>query len=890
MRALQEFVRRLWGTIHKEPHDREMEEELQSHLELAAEEIRRRGDSSDDPARAARLKFSGVAQAMETMRDQRGLPWLEDAARDLRHAFRSLRRSPAFAATAVLTLALGIGTNTAIFSVCDAVLFKPLPFAEPDRIVMLWERLATGALMTVAPANFVDWRSEIHSFSDMAALNPNFSFIFASQNEGARLAGAAVSSNFFSLLGVRFALGRNFLAEEDRPGNNRVAILSYGVWQERFGADRNIIGRQVTLNDNSYNVIGVLPPDFKFGSAEGFLYSAADILARNQFDIWVPIAFNVENLQRGTHPLRVIARLKPGVPLAQGQAELNVMADRLARQYPENNRDRGIAAVPLQEQVTGTVRVALQILLITVGLVLLIACANVANLFLSRAAARRSEMAVRVALGASRGRIAQQLLTESLLLAGIAGTAGCLLALITIAVLSPYLPADLARAAGVRPDARILVFTALISLASGVVFGLGPLFGTAQVQVGEGLKASNRVADGGQSILRNGLAVAQIAIALILLIGTGLMVRSFVKLIHVPPGFRSVGILTARLSLPRSGYPDNHKIAAFERELLEQLQGSPGIQSAGLVTYLPLSGSDNGWSFIIEGRPPLPTGTFNFAKYRPVTAGYFESLGIPLLRGRSFLRGDEGEGSPWVVVINESMAREYWGAENPVGQRLRFGSDTWRTVIGVVGDVRHEGLDGEMKPEMYVPMEHAPNVENGPTLVVRTALDASSAATQLRQSVSVLDRTIPVDRIETMDQLLSRSVAQPRFRTFVLAAFSILALVMSSIGVYGVINYMVIQRTREFGIRMSMGATQTDVLRLALRRAAAVIGAGTCLGLASAMLLVRFIAKLLFETAPLDPLTFAAVPVLLAIVALTASYIPARRATRVDPTIALRYE
>jgi putative ABC transport system permease protein len=892
----------LWQRIRNTARDRspdvEFQAEIEEHVRLLAEHYRGQGMTEEEACLAARRQFGNQTLIQEDRRAMKIIPVIESLQGDLVYAARMLRKNPGFAVAAAVTLTLGIGANTAIFSICNAVLFKPLPFHEPDRVVMLWEQTATGAVMTVAPANFADWRNESRSFSEMAALNPNSSFILPSQNETARLAGAAVSSNFFSLLGVRFALGRNFLAEEDRPGANHVAILSYRVWQERFGADRDIIGRQVKLNDTSYTVTGVLPADFRFGS------SAADFQPRNQglvdqflvnapgdqFDIWAPIALNAEKLQRGTHPLRVIARLKPGVPLAQAQAELNVIATHLAHQYPADNRDKGIAAVPLKEQATGTVRVALQMLLIAVGLVLLIACANVANLFLSRAAARRSEMAVRVALGAGRGRIAQQLLTESLLLAGIAGTAGFFLALIVISVLSPYLPADLSRAGGVRPDARILAFTASISVASGIVFGLGPLFGTARAQAGEWLKASNRVAGGGQSLLRNGLAVAQIAIALILLIGTGLMVRSFVKLIHVAPGYRSEGVLTGRLSLPRSRYPDNHQIAVFERGLLEQLEGSPAIQSAGFTTYLPLSGSDNGWAFLIEGRPPLPTGIFYFAKYRPVSAGYFETLGIPILRGRSFTRGDEREGSPWVVVINESMARKYWGAEDPIGQRLRFGSATWRTVIGVVGDVRHEGLGGEMKPEMYVPMEHAPNVESGPTIVVRTALDAGSASAQLRESVSAVDRTIPVDRIETMDQLLSRSVAQPRFRTVVLTAFSILAFVMASIGVYGVINYLVIQRTREFGIRMSMGATQTDVLRLVLRRAAALIGAGAFLGVAGAVLLVRFITKLLFQTAPVDPLTFAAVPVVLAIVALTASYVPARRATRVDPMIALRYE
>jgi len=435
----------------------------------------------------------------------------------------------------------------------------------------------------------------------------------------------------------------------------------------------------------------------------------------------------------------------------------------------------------------------------------------------------------------------------------------------------------------------MLIFTAVISLVTGILFGLGPLFATWRESAWESLKQNNRFASGIQTRLRSGLAVAQIAIAIILLIGASLMVKSFWALMNVAPGFRSENILTARLSLPGSRYHDNRRIAALEREVLESLRGRPGFQSAGFATYVPLSGSDNDWGFLIEGRPPLPVGTHNMTKYRPVSAGYFETIGIPVLRGRSFTSADTAE-SPWVVVINDSMAREYWPSENPIGQRLNFAEPPWRTVIGVVGDVLHEGLDGEAKAEMYLPVDQSSNIESDPTIVVRTEIDAGGAAAELRGAVSAVDPAIAVDRIETMRQLVSGSVAQPRFRTVILVAFSLLALVMASIGIYGVINYLVIQRTREFGIRLSLGATPTDVLRLVLGRAARLIGAGTCLGLVGSFFLVRLIAKLLFGTAPLDPLTFAAVPLLLAAVALVASYIPARRATKVDPLVALRYE
>jgi predicted permease len=459
------------------------------------------------------------------------------------------------------------------------------------------------------------------------------------------------------------------------------------------------------------------------------------------------------------------------------------------------------------------------------------------------------------------------------------------------AAVAPHLPPDLSRAAASPVgDVRVLAFTAVISLATGIFFGLAPLVGAKRIRPGESLKQSVRVAGTAHSRLRNALAVAQIAIAIVLLIGAGLMAKSLWALLHVAPGFRADSILTARLSLPPLRYPDNKKIVALERELLGTLGRRPGVQSAGLATYLPLGGLDNDSSFLIEGRPPLPVGMFNPAEYRPASAGYFEAIGIPVRRGRSFTPADTAD-APWVTVINESMAREYWKGQDPIGGRLQLGpKDPWRTVIGVVGDVHFDGLDGATKPEMYLPMDQSFNTESSPTIVVRTALDPGSAARELRATLAAMDRTIAVDRIQTMEQVVSGSVAQPRFRTVILAAFSLLALAMASIGIYGVMNYLVVQRMREFAIRMSMGATRAEVLRLVLSRAVALIGAGAFLGLAGAMGLTRVIMGLLFATAPLDPLTFAAAPLLLAAVALAASYLPASRATRVDPMVALRCE
>jgi predicted permease len=873
----------LWRNLfHKTQREQELTEELDAYLEMLIEIKLKEGLDPGAARRAALLELGGEEQVKERVRESRLGYHLETWWQDLRYALRMLRKNPGFATAAVLTMALGIGANTAIFSVCNAVLLKPLPYREPGRIVMLWEQRRGEAPGSVAPANFVDWRRQTHSFDEVAAINPFSSFILAGQGEPARLRGAAVTSNFFKLLGVRIATGRDFMAEEDRPDRNSVAILSHRTWQEHFGGQQDIAGKSVTLNDVSYIVVGVLPPDFQFAA------KASDFQAQNQFDIWTPLALDLEKLQRGTHPLQVFARLKPDIELVQAQAELDVVAANLERLYPENNREKGITAVPLGEQVTVSVRPVLATLFGAVGLLLLIACANVANLLLSRAAAREKEMAVRVALGASQRRLAQQLLTESVLLASLGGLGGLLFALATISVLSSRFPADMSRASGIALDARMLVFTCLISLATGILFGLAPLSLARRVNANESLKQNARAAGGSQSRMRGSLVVAQIAIATILLIGAGLMAKSLWTLLHVSPGFRTEHILTARLSLSRSRYPDNRRIAGFQHELLQRVRSTNGVESVGFATHLPLRRTDNAWAFVIEGRPPLPLGVYNMAKYRPASPGYFEAIGIPLLQGRAFTFADTQD-APGVVIINQSMARAHWGEGDPVGRRLRFGG-VWRTVIGVVGDVLHEGLDGNASPEMYVPITQAPNIENESKIVVRTTIDPTTVAANLRNAVSAIDRSVPIDQIETMEQLVSVSVAQPRFRTVILAAFSILALLMVSIGIYGVMNYLVIQRTLEFGIRLSLGATQGDILRLVLSRAAFLIGTGLCLGLLGSVLLVRLIAKLLYGVTPLDPLTFLAVSLLLSAIALLASYIPARRAAGVDPMVALRYE
>jgi putative ABC transport system permease protein len=880
VRAIQRLIGKIRGI---DPIDADFDAEVHEHLHLLTERYVRQGMTQEDAAHKARRQFGSMTLLQEERHHMQTNPLIESLWRDCRHAGRMVRKDPAFAAVVVLTLGLSIGATTAIFSICNQVLLKPLPYTDADRVVMLWEQLPETGLMPVAPANFLDVVQQTHSFSAVAAISPFQSFTLVGAKEAVRLAGAGVSWNFFSLLQTPMAMGRSFLQQEDLPGHNRVAILSYATWVDYFGARPELVGTKVTFNDIAYDVVGILPRDFEL------VAKASDFQGRNRFDVWVPLALNATTPSRGTHPLRVFARLKPENDLGQAQADLDVVAANLARAYPADDKGRGIRAVPFREQVTADARPVLFTLFVAVGFVLAIACANVASLSLTRGAARHRETCLRLAIGASRGRIAQQFLIESVVLGLLGGAVGVGVAFLGIHVALPYLPADLPRSSGIPIDWRVLSFTGATSVATGIVFGLAPLFQTRLINASDSLTPGLRVAGGVHTELHRALVIAQMAIALMLLIGAGLMGKSLWALLHVSPGFRSDHVLTARFALPRLRYADAGKVAAFQRDLFDRVRRLPGVQSAGATSSLPLSGDDNGWAFFIEGRPLPPIGVFDVAKYRAVSDGYFEAMRTPIIAGRAFAPADS-EDAPMVVMINESMARQYWRGQNPLGQRLRFGGPAWRTVIAVVGDVRHEGLDGEAKAEMYVPFGQAPNVESLPTIVVHTAIDPAAITSAVRAVVKATDASVPLDRVGTMDQLVSASVRQPRFRTFLLAVLSILALVMASIGIYGVTSYTVVQRTREFGIYLAVGATANDVLRLVLGRAVVLSALGVGIGLLGAFAMTRLIAKLLYGVTTLDAQTFAAVSLLLFAVAFVASYIPARRAASIDPMVALRYD
>ncbi len=801
---------------------------------------------------------------------------------DLRFGFRQLLSKPGFALIAVLSLALGIGANTAIFSLVDAVLLRPLPFSDPERLVMVWEDAARIGFPrnTPAPANYADWKAQNHVFEDVAAIGFG-GFNLTDEGDPEMVEAQPVTANFFPLLGVKPVLGRAFTKEEDQPGRNNVVLISYGLWQRRFGGEQGLIGREILLDGQKRTVLGVMPPGFQFMSKETGL--------------WVPIAFTNEQLaNRGSHYLRVVARMKPGVTLAQARADIATIMQRINRDNPTHGFEMGSVVVSLREQLAGDVRPALLVLLVAVGFVLLIACANIANLLLARGAARYREIAVRTALGAGRGRIVRQLLTESVLLAIAGGVAGLFFAWWSFSFLKQLIPDSMAMNAGVQIDARVFGFTLLLSLLTGIIFGLAPALQAAKVDLNEALKQSGgRTGTGaGHRRLRGALVVSEIALALVLAVGAGLLIQTFLRLRALDIGVNPENVLTLRTSLARSKYGELPKRAAFYQQVLERVRALPGVTSAGYTTAVPLTwkGGTNG--FTVEGHEQ---GAGQDANSRQASPGYMETMGIKLREGR-FLNEHDDAQAQTVAIINETMARQYWPGASALSKRFKLGpADSprpWFTVVGVIADVKEMGLEAPPKAEMFFPYQQMPDMFwNAPRdLTVRTTGDPLSLAAAVRQAVWSVDRAQPVSNVRTMDDILSEEVVQRRIGMTLLVSFASLALLLASLGIYGVLSYAVTQRTQEIGIRMALGAGRQAVVRMVMADGMRLATAGVAIGLGVSLALTRLMSGLLFGVSASDPFTLAGVTLLLAAVALVACYVPARRAAKVDPMIALRYE
>jgi putative ABC transport system permease protein len=798
---------------------------------------------------------------------------METLLADVRYGLRSLLKRPGFTIVALLALTLGIGANTAIFSLVNAVLLRPLPFPEPDRLVWAWGNIRGGGnRASVAPLDYLDYRERNKTFSEFAAM---FSIPvpvnFTGGGEPERLTGAGVTGNYFQALGVQPLMGRTFQFENEHSGQDNVVVLSYGLWQRRFGGDPSILNKTITLNGRSHSVIGVMPRDFSFPRSA---------------ELWVPMNFDggPEMKQRKAHFLRPIGRLKPGVTLEQAQADTDIVAKQLEAQFPDTNTNWNLRLVSLREQLVGSTRATLLILFGAVGFVLLIACANVANLMLVRAASRQREIALRTALGASRFRIVRQMITESVLLAIIGGALGTLLATWGVDALVKLSEGSLPSTAIVKIDLTVLGFTLLLSIVTGVLFGLAPALRTVKLSLGETLKEGGRGGGEGahRSRTRSLLVVAETAVAVVLLIGAGLLIKSLVRLQNINPGFDPNNVLTMRVDLPRQKYKTPDKAVSFFQQLEQRVGALPGVETVGLVTELPLSGQPNDAPFTVEGKPDQ---VFDF-DFRRVNQDYFRALRIPLLRGRTFT-SQEVAHSDNVMIISDQLASQVFPNDNPLGKRLVMNiSNEAYEIVGVVGDLHHRGLEFQLDPTMYFPTH-----ENGGTnMVIRTTGDPASVAGAVRKEVQAIDPDQPVAAVKTMENWVESATATPRYRTLLLGLFAAVALLLASTGIFGVMSYSVTQRTHEIGVRMALGAQRHDVLSMVLRQGMTFVLLGVALGLAGAFALTRVMASLLFNVTAKDPITFGVVAALLTFVAFLACCIPARRATKVDPLIALRYE
>jgi putative ABC transport system permease protein len=886
LNRLLETWRRLLFYLRRDRFDHELEEEMRFHLELKAGANLASGMASEEARYASQRQFGNRTLLREVSREMWSFRSIETLVQDLRYGARMLLKHKGITAVAVLTLALGIGANSAIFSVVNSVLLRELPYREPERLVAVFTEYVipqVGARKSFlfTGADFRDLRDQNQSFEQAAAYS-GLNFNLTGSGEPEALAGVRATANLFATLGIEPRHGRAFLPEEDRPGNNRVVILSDELWRRRFGSDPKIVGQTIILNNEPYAVIGVAPPDFRFPPKDSF-YSLSAV------DFYTPLALPPEEWNnRGPGRYTVIARLKSGFRIEQAQSDVVSLAKRLEERYPNTNRYKSVQLVPFHQQVVGKVETALLALLGAAGFVLLIACVNVANLLLARATARQKEIAIRAALGAGRWRVVRQLLTESILLAILAGALASLLAFWCVDLLRRVVPEDFPRAAEISVDLRVLGFTLAVSLLTGIAFGLIPALQGSRTDLNETLKEGGR-SSGGRARSRLGgvFVVSEVALALLLLVGAGLMLRSFIRLMNVDPGFDPHNVLAIAIRPPETKY-NSAQQAAFSQQLLERVRALPGVRSAGVV-FPPLWVWENTSGFRIEGEPPPPPSVSRRISNRVVSPDYFKTLNIQLLKGRVIDEND-GPNKPPVVVINETLARRYWPNSNPIGQRIFSGEDTtWREIVGVVRDARYNSLDTEAGGQVYAPFDLYAGV-NYRTLVVRADGDPLGLVPAVLAEIKAIDKDQPISSIHTMEEMMAKSVSQRRFNMLLLAIFAGVALLMAVVGIYGVMSYSVGQRTHEIGLRMALGANTADVLRLLLGQGMKLVVMGMAIGLAAAIALTRLISSLLFDVHATDPATFVAISLLLALVALLACYVPARRAAKVDPVVALRLE
>jgi putative ABC transport system permease protein len=803
---------------------------------------------------------------------------------DLTYGARLMIKKPWFTIIAVMTLALGIGANTAIFSIVHAALLRPLPYEKPERLVMIWERNLTRGLehSQASPVTYTDWREQKQIFDQIAGWWYPQVNLTDTGSDPQRVRTIDVTDAFFDVLGTRPTLGRGFKAGEDRPGGERLAVIGHELWQRRYHADPKIVGQSINLDGRSYSVIGVMPPGFNYP---------------NETEVWCPLGWEPRQHSRNARFFEVIARLKDGVSLKQAQAEMDALSNRIAQENPQSNKDWSAVVVSLRDQLVGDFRMALLVLFGAVGLVLLIACANVANLLLARAGAREKEVAIRLAIGATRWRLLRQLLTESVLLAFLGGVLGLLLAAWGAEALLQINPVEIPRLNNFSLNGQILGFTLGISLLTGLIFGIAPALQASKPDVNRTLKEGGRDAQTGGRRIRSVLIVAEVALAVVLLVGAGLLLKSFMRLQRVDSGFDPTNVLTFNLQLPASSYRDWNQVSEFYSRVVARLRVVPGVRSVDASAFLPLEG---GWptKFVIQGQPSVQNEE-PVAQHRPVTEASFQTMGIPLRRGRPFDDRDRAE-TPGVVIVNDALARRYFPNEDPIGKRITTSSRQYgplgrvmptsleMEIVGLVGDEKNSSLSKTAEPAVY--FSHRQFSYRSMSIVVRTQVEPLSLVNSLRNEVWALDKNLPISNVKTMEQRQGDAIAQARFSAFLLGLFAVLALLLAAIGIYGVISYTIEQRTREIGVRMALGANTTDVLKLVVGQGLALISAGIGVGIVAAFGLTRLISGLLYGVQTTDPLTFVVMPALLALVALFACYLPARRATKVDPMIALRYE